>query len=444
MGVGMSKKALIVDDSRTAYMVLARILTNYDIESIHAKSGDLALKYLEQNKVDVIFLDQAMPGKDGFETIKEIKQSSAVADIPVMMFTARSGENYHEEVKALGAVGVLPKELSAEEVEDALVKLNLWGAISGQTASEHIESDIMQPTADEKLRVWLESFLENEFSPQLSHKVRKATDDLRRDTIHYGKRMLDEIAKTDKQQLMLQEVKGQTDYLKQLFLTSFKQYRLISAMFIAMLILLSGGILWLIYQVSTLSEDQKTLGESLLNSSLIAEKMNVKMVDEIEAQTALIREISVQSSESSQVTSEQPQDAVFNNLYNEQGYAGKIIGINSYGNALTAKSDEGYLFVVSPQGRVMESNIEKYFMQPGCNGTAYTYTLPGIVMRMGEDELVYTDAEGETLPQVPVSWESANGQCESYQETKELMLRPLIRNDEVITGVADMTFYHSK
>lgn len=193
----MTKKALIVDDSRTAYMVLARILANYNIEGIHANSGDEAIEFLKKNSADVIFLDQAMPGKDGFDTIKEIKQSSTSSHIPVMMFTARTGDSYEQEVLSMGAVGVLTKELSAEEVEEALDKLNLWGAVPGQTLPEQVEDDLIQPSADEKLRVWLESFLENEFSPQLSNRVRKATDDLRRDTIHYGKRMLDEIAKTD-------------------------------------------------------------------------------------------------------------------------------------------------------------------------------------------------------------------------------------------------------
>lgn len=234
-------KALIVDDSRTAYMVLARMLANYNIEAVHANSGDQALTYLKDHPVDVIFLDQAMPGKDGIETIKEIKSSSN-ADTPVMMFTARSGDEYLQAVKELGAEGVLPKELSVDEVEETLIQLKLWSPVTDAASSGKVNEEVIHPSSDEKLKVWLESFLENQFSPQLSNKVRKATDDLRRDTIHYGKRMLDEIAKTDKQQQMIKEVKGQTDYLKQLFANSFKQYRLISNIFILMLIILTGGI----------------------------------------------------------------------------------------------------------------------------------------------------------------------------------------------------------
>lgn len=434
----MTKRALIVDDSRTAYMVLAKILSNYNIEGIHAKSGDAALEYLARHSVDVIFMDQAMPGKDGFETIKEIKEDSRSKDIPIMMFTARSGEEYYREAKELGAEGVLPKELSAEEVEDALIKLNLWGAISGQASAEEVREDILQPTSDEKLRVWLESFLENEFSPQLSNKVRKATDDLRRDTIHYGKRMLDEIAKSDKQQQVLQEVKGQTDYLKQLFKTSFKQYRFISTIFIVLLVVLTSGIVWLLYKTSELASEQQNLQQTIAQLSIESGAGERRLSDKIAQQSQTVEKlITEQANNNSGVTSS--SDNV--GIYNEQGIVGKLVGVESEGRRLTAKSAYGYLFTITPQGRVAKSNLKRYYIEPGCNGVMYGNALSGLVLKTDHNRLVYTELQGYALVQKPASWLDKNGQCHEYTDNADVVLRPLLENDERITGVTDTVYF---
>lgn len=438
MGVDMSKKALIVDDSRTAYMVLARVLANYNIQSVHAKSGDEAIDYLKEHLVDVIFLDQAMPGKDGFETIKELKESSKTDDIPVMMFTARSGEEYHQEVKALGAVGVLPKELSSEEVEEALLKLNLWGAISGNVSAEQVEDDILQPTADEKLRVWLESFLENEFSPQLSNKVRKATDDLRRDTIHYGKRMLDEIAKSDKQQQVLQEVKGQTDYLKQLFTTSFKQYRFISSIFIVLLIVLAGGIAWLLYQNAELATEQNRLQQRVAELSMQSDEGAKQLVEKLNQQSEVVNQlVAGQEITDDKVISASPSDGI----YTDQGMVGKLVGVAKEGSVLTAKSAYGYLFAITPQGRIADNNLKRYFIEPGCNGSSYANALPGVILRVNQNRLGYTELQGYALVQKPVSWMDQSDQCHQYDQDKDLVLRELVDNDERITGVTDTVYF---
>ena len=438
MGVDMSNKALIVDDSRTAFMVLARVLSNYDIQSIHAKSGDEAIVYLKDNVVDVIFLDQAMPGKDGFETIKELKESSKTDDIPVMMFTARSGEKYHQEVKALGAVGVLPKELSSEEVEEALLKLNLWGAISGNVSAEQVENDILQPTADEKLRVWLESFLENEFSPQLSNKVRKATDDLRRDTIHYGKRMLDEIAKSDKQQQVLQEVKGQTDYLKQLFTTSFKQYRFISTVFIVLLFVLTAGIVWVLHQTSSLAAEQWRLQQKIAELSVESAAGEERLSNKIDQQSLAVENL---VAEKNNADNESILEKHNSGIYSEQGIVGKLISIEAEGNRLTAKSAYGYLFMITPQGRVADNNIKRYYIEPSCNGAVYANAVPGVVLKVGQNTLGYTELQGYALVQKPLSWMDNTNQCHEYKNDKEIVLRQLVENDERITGVTDTVYF---
>ncbi|MHC9511742.1 response regulator [Kangiella sp. M94] len=428
-------KALIVDDSRTAYMVLTRILANYNIEGIHANSGDQALIYLKDHKVDVIFLDQAMPGKDGIETIKEIKSSSN-ADTPVMMFTARSGQEYLQAVKELGAEGVLPKELSVDEVEEVLIQLKLWSPVTGVASSDKVNEEVLQPGSDEKLKVWLESFLENQFSPQLSNKVRKATDDLRRDTIHYGKRMLDEIAKTDKQQQMIKEVKGQTDYLKQLFATSFKQYQRISRVFIVLFILLIAGLIWQSFELISMKSEQQGLRDTLYVLGDNFTEQEQRIIQEVQHQSAAVERFLEQERNTQ---SQSQQEALA--LYHSQGKAGVVIGMEKAGSLLTTRSKQGYLFVVDAAGKVADNELKRYFIQSSCNGPVYVNAVAGVVLRVNNETLGYTKNNSEALVHKPISWSDTLGQCHEYDSDNDILVRELHKNDEAVTGVSDTLYF---
>jgi len=119
------RSALIVDDSRTAREALRRMLADHDLRVETAESAEAALDYLGGHRPDVIFMDHMMPGMDGFQAVKAIKENPATATIPVMMYTSQSGELYVGQARALGAVGVLPKQIRPVEVREVLKSLHL-------------------------------------------------------------------------------------------------------------------------------------------------------------------------------------------------------------------------------------------------------------------------------------------------------------------------------
>ncbi len=119
------KCALIVDDSRTAREVLRRVLEAHELRVETAESAEAALGYLAAHRPDVIFMDHMMPGMDGFQAVKAIKENPATATIPVMMYTSQSGDLYVGQARALGAVGVLPKQIKPVEVTEVLRSLRL-------------------------------------------------------------------------------------------------------------------------------------------------------------------------------------------------------------------------------------------------------------------------------------------------------------------------------
>ncbi len=119
------KRALIVDDSKSARVALKRLLEEHRLVVHFAESGEAALDFLTRQSVDVIFMDHEMPGMDGLEAVSAIKKNPDTAMIPVMMYTAREGEVYVGQARALGAVGVLPKQVQPGVLFDTLLELGL-------------------------------------------------------------------------------------------------------------------------------------------------------------------------------------------------------------------------------------------------------------------------------------------------------------------------------
>ena len=120
-----AKRALIVDDSKSARLFLARILEKYEIDVDNAENAEAAIEYLANHRPDVIFMDHLMPGMDGFQAVQAIKNNPRTATIPIMMYTSQEGELYLGQARALGAVGVLPKQIKPADVSKVLYQLHL-------------------------------------------------------------------------------------------------------------------------------------------------------------------------------------------------------------------------------------------------------------------------------------------------------------------------------
>ncbi len=119
------KSALVVDDSKSARVILSRMLEKYDIEVDMAESAEQAIEYLKGNRPDAIFMDHLMPGMDGLQAVQAIKGNPQTAMIPIMMYTSQEGELYVGQARALGAMGVLPKQVRPVDVSKVLYELHL-------------------------------------------------------------------------------------------------------------------------------------------------------------------------------------------------------------------------------------------------------------------------------------------------------------------------------
>ena len=120
-----SKRALVVDDSKSARAFLSRILERHEITVDAAESAEAAIDYLTRHKPDVIFMDHMMPGMDGFQAVQTIKNNPRTSSIPILMYTSQEGDLYLGQARALGAEGVLPKQIKQTDVTRMLFQLRL-------------------------------------------------------------------------------------------------------------------------------------------------------------------------------------------------------------------------------------------------------------------------------------------------------------------------------
>ena len=127
------KRALVVDDSRSARVFLTRILERHELQVDAAESGEEAIDYLKRQQPDVIFMDHLMPGMDGFQAVQAIKNDPRTSSIPILMYTSQSGELYLSQARALGAAGVIPKQTRAADVSRALEQLDLLRPASAES-----------------------------------------------------------------------------------------------------------------------------------------------------------------------------------------------------------------------------------------------------------------------------------------------------------------------
>jgi len=121
----MPQRILVVDDEAINRELLEAILTGSEYEIETAADGFEALAKLKLD-IDLVLCDLMMPGMDGFEVVKRIREDSGNADIPICMVTSLSGKEQRLRAVAAGANDFIAKPVDRLEVEvrvRALLKL---------------------------------------------------------------------------------------------------------------------------------------------------------------------------------------------------------------------------------------------------------------------------------------------------------------------------------
>jgi CheY-like chemotaxis protein len=174
------KRALVVDDSKSARVILSRMLEKYDIEVDMAESAEKAIEYLKSDRPDAIFMDHLMPGMDGLQAVQAIKSDPQTAMIPIMMYTSQEGELYVGQARALGAMGVLPKQVRPVDVSKVLYELHLLPDRRDLNEPALVPVEVNQVTGVTRVAAGLNAGAPPEWARRLEAALKDQAVDLRR------------------------------------------------------------------------------------------------------------------------------------------------------------------------------------------------------------------------------------------------------------------------
>jgi two-component system, OmpR family, response regulator CpxR len=116
----MITKVLLVDDEEQFVEVLAQRLETRGFQVSTAFSGDAAIAFIEEHDVDVVILDVLMPGRNGIDTLQEIRRIRPITE--VIMLTGHGTVETAIQGMKYGAYDYLMKPTDTSELMDKITK----------------------------------------------------------------------------------------------------------------------------------------------------------------------------------------------------------------------------------------------------------------------------------------------------------------------------------
>ena len=105
----MTKRVLVIDDDPQARALAAAVLESAGYKVQGAQAGEAGLTMATADPPDVIVLDLQMPGMDGYEVCRILRQGPRTREIPVVMLTASDDPALNRKAYAAGAQACVPK-----------------------------------------------------------------------------------------------------------------------------------------------------------------------------------------------------------------------------------------------------------------------------------------------------------------------------------------------
>ena len=130
---------LLVDDEAEFVEVLAERLENRGLRVRTADSGEAALRLADEMSFDAILLDLAMPGLDGIDTLRRLRESNP--DLQVILLTGHATVDTGVQAMKLGAVDVLEKPADLGRL---LEKIDAASNTKRELAERRLEEQLTQ------------------------------------------------------------------------------------------------------------------------------------------------------------------------------------------------------------------------------------------------------------------------------------------------------------
>jgi CheY-like chemotaxis protein len=126
---------LVVEDYEDVRQMLRILLESDNFCVLEAASGAEALKTLKTGRPDVILMDLALPGFDGFETIRRIRKIDGFQNTPIVVLSAHSGPSVYETARRAGIEVFLTKPIDFDELAVILEQILEDGTVRNSKIS---------------------------------------------------------------------------------------------------------------------------------------------------------------------------------------------------------------------------------------------------------------------------------------------------------------------
>ena len=113
-------KVLIVEDEETSLQIITLALQRRNRELLFARDGEEAVRIATSERPDLIVMDMMLPKLDGFGATRRIKADPALAAIPVIALTARTGDFDERKAREAGCADYITKPYRIEHLRARL------------------------------------------------------------------------------------------------------------------------------------------------------------------------------------------------------------------------------------------------------------------------------------------------------------------------------------
>jgi len=141
-------KALLVDDSKAARFAMGKLLKDQGLEVEMAASGEEALDKIATEAINIVFMDQSMPGMGGIAATRAITSNEKTAHIPVVLCTGNEGEKLEQMAEEAGAIGVLTKPPREEALKQVLSSVSVEEIIPAIEEMEESAAEVASMDRD--------------------------------------------------------------------------------------------------------------------------------------------------------------------------------------------------------------------------------------------------------------------------------------------------------
>lgn len=116
----MGKRILLVEDEKNIVLGVRTCLDAVGYEVEIAENGELAMEAVRRSHPDLILLDLMLPKFNGFEVLESLKNNPGTSEIPIIVLTAKAGEEDRQKAMELGADAYMTKPFRPQELWDIL------------------------------------------------------------------------------------------------------------------------------------------------------------------------------------------------------------------------------------------------------------------------------------------------------------------------------------